>query len=780
MFHARRRRPARRVLDARRAYRYVFLVLGLFALLQAALLASLVAARRDDARAVDANGLQPTRSQQIAFLAARVASPDGTASERRELTATVRALRAARPLASRGAAELQRAIVRYADEADAVGRGGAGAAPALRALTAARLGLLNELDRAVRVGAARSAASNDRIVVAIVALTALLLAAAGIAWCSVIVPFERRAQRAAGRLRALFENNPEAIATYDLGGLLRGGNAASMRLVGLSADAVRGVHFADHVAFEALPATTLAFARTIGGEATEFQTTLVRADGERRTVLANLFPNSIDGKIVGVYAIVRDITALEHARAALRDSEQRFRSLFEHNPDAIAIIDPTGTYVGVNPAMEQLTGIPAAAFAGKRLGSLGNPDALQLLDAKFEELRRGRSVEYETTIADRTGRARDVHGRGVPITYGGEVHGFFALSRDVTEERRASREIVEGAERLAELYLVAASSGRSSDEQIASALELGRARLGYDRGYVVHARDGLATVRMAVGNEISPAGTIVPLERTLVRHCLAAADLYVIDDADCEPWLSDPAMGRRRVASFVAIPITVDGVVDGGLTFACDAPRSAPLTRSDRDFVRLIGALVGSSIERGRQRAKLDALAFFDSLTGLPNRVLFDDRIANLIAEARNGGAGFALLFVDLDGFKGVNDAHGHGAGDDVLQGVAQRLGGAVGPGDTVARLGGDEFVILLPDVRSVLEARALAERVSARLSEPYTFGERTHVLGGSIGIALYPDHGVDALTLMEHADRALYRAKLCGGGSYAVYGDPLPQWTTS
>ncbi|GAC1307283.1 MAG: hypothetical protein NVSMB21_11050 [Vulcanimicrobiaceae bacterium] len=766
--------PARRASDPRRRYRSVFGGFAVLTLAITASLASLVVAHRGDARGVDACGLERMRSQRIAFLVERLAAPGlararepAAGDVRRELVAVTHDFRAAIGAIARARSDpLAIAIDAYASDAEAVAVGAAGRDAARERISARRLPLLAALDDAVHERAARSSASLDRIVLALAFGALGLLAAVGAIWSTVVVPYERRDRQTAARLRALYDSNPDAVATYDLTGAISSGNLAALRLVGGSPESLIGSHFASHMASEVLPEARLAFARTIAGEATEFETIFVRRDGERRTVLANLVPNSVDGSIVGIYAIGRDITALTQARTKLRESEQRFRSLFEQNADPIGILDRKGVYLDVNPAMEALSGVPASAFVGRQLGSLGlaASDNIRLRSDAIHELAAGRSVPYDVRMVNRAGKALSLQGRAVPIVYGGDVHGFFAISRDVTEERRTRSEILEGTKRLQELYLVAASSGRSSDEQIARALELGRARLGFDSAYYVSADGPVGTVRAMIGDAVERVGETVALERSLLRHCLEKRDIHVIADAALAPWCAG-TISNPPARSFVAIPIAVAGIAAGALAFSARAPRETELTPPDRDFVRLIAALVGSALERGRQRAELDALAFFDSLTGLPNRALLDARIDEAIVAARERDGRFAVLFVDLDGFKGVNDRSGHAGGDAVLCEVARRLECVVEPGDTVGRLGGDEFVLLTPLADGSAGAEVLARRVLSSLAEPFVLEDATHVLGCSVGSAIFPTHGSDGRTLMERADRALYRAKSGGGG---------------
>jgi len=174
--------------------------------------------------------------------------------------------------------------------------------------------------------------------------------------------------------------------------------------------------------------------------------------------------------------------------------------------------------------------------------------------------------------------------------------------------------------------------------------------------------------------------------------------------------------------------------------------------------------------------AELQRLAFCDPLTGVPNRALFDDRLRQALARAdRHAGgpkaAPVGVLYIDLDGFKPINDSYGHAAGDVVLRQVAARLRTICRQADTLARLGGDEFVVLLEQVREREEIEVVARRIVQALARPYALTERSVLLASSIGIAVYPDHG-PAERLMACADAAMYAAKRAGGSRHALY-DP-------
>jgi diguanylate cyclase (GGDEF)-like protein/PAS domain S-box-containing protein len=163
--------------------------------------------------------------------------------------------------------------------------------------------------------------------------------------------------------------------------------------------------------------------------------------------------------------------------------------------------------------------------------------------------------------------------------------------------------------------------------------------------------------------------------------------------------------------------------------------------------------------------------ALTDPVTDLPNRRHFGERLAQSVAKAQREGGVLALLYADLDGFKAINDAHGHAAGDELLRQVGERFVGCVRASDTVARVGGDEFAVLLDTAASREGAQEVAEKLIHALQAPLEIGGTTPRISCSIGIALYPADGVDAPVLLQKADAAMYRAKAEGKGGYAWAG---------
>jgi len=171
-----------------------------------------------------------------------------------------------------------------------------------------------------------------------------------------------------------------------------------------------------------------------------------------------------------------------------------------------------------------------------------------------------------------------------------------------------------------------------------------------------------------------------------------------------------------------------------------------------------------------RQQSSLGDLAYQDPLTGLPNRLLLLDRLQHALRTHTRNNAQLAVLFVDLDNFKNINDTLGHGVGDQLLQAVANRLQSILRTDDTVARLGGDEFVVVAESCPSRSGIAHIAEKALQKLTEPLSIGQQAIVVQASIGIAVFPEDGQDVAAILQAADQAMYEAKMQPGSSYCFF----------
>jgi diguanylate cyclase (GGDEF)-like protein/PAS domain S-box-containing protein len=519
----------------------------------------------------------------------------------------------------------------------------------------------------------------------------------------------------------VLKHAPDAVAIYDLDGCIVYGNTTSKKLMGAQfAGRLIDRQFTAHLTPEAAANAARDFANCITlGDTIDSETIFRDGDGQPVPVMIRLVPARFGGTIVGVVGFARDT--------------QQFRSLFENHPDALALHDLDGRFTRVNEACERLTGYSAAELLGQAPALLtpgGWDEGARIRDA----IARGESIEFESIITTRDGGQREIDGRAVPLHVDGRVRGWCGMIRDVTEERRLARMSARQATRIAELYRIAASASVSTGEKIATALEAGMLELNSAWACVQRAATAgePAAITYSVGKNV-PAS---------LEH--GAAGIYA------------------------SAPLTVDGKPYGEIAFALGA-EGVTVAAMDRDYLRALAALIGSAIQQNDREKRLDTLAFGDSLTGLPNRALLEDRLEQTLLSARRHRRSFASHYIDIDHFKEINDTYGHQFGDAVLVAVAGWLRTMLRDSDTIGRIGGDEFVVLQPEIDSQSQAEELAAKLCGIRDKTFTIGEREIVVTISVGCALFPVDAENPIDMLRAADSALYDVKHRGRNGYAI-----------
>lgn len=355
-----------------------------------------------------------------------------------------------------------------------------------------------------------------------------------------------------------------------------------------------------------------------------------------------------------------------------------------------------------------------------------------------------------------------------------------AAEQDANRRRREVEALLDVADRL--------STATEQDEVLQIALGVVAELLGIDRVGVATNQGDHALSRgfWADGAwDAASATTRIPLDESVTGWVIRNARTYRSEDSTTDPLF----YGRRiavlkgvKVGGVVSVPVMGrDGTVLAVLHLH-ERNDGRPLSEADQRLVEGIAHHAGVALERAGlvrelrgSEEELKRQAYFDSLTGLPNRVLFLDRLSQALTSPREGSGGVALLFVDLDGFKLVNDSLGHAAGDELLVAVGRRLLSSQRSGDTVARFGGDEFAVLLDPVNDIHDAVRVADRLLAESRRPFKLRRRQITLAASVGIA-FRKAGVQgrAEDLLREADIALYRAKAAGKAQAVVFNTSM------
>ncbi len=468
----------------------------------------------------------------------------------------------------------------------------------------------------------------------------------------------------------------------------------------------------------------------------------------------------------------RDVTAELAASEALRHSEERFRAMVQHSSDFIVLADPDGTIRYASPAVSRILGFsrvvdadPAEVFAAI------HPDDVAAIRGLLERTAReiGASEPVHVRVGTVDGDWRVVELIGQNLLADPAVGALVFNGRDVTDRERFSallREqatlleaVAQGAPLEATLVQVAAVV----EEQIPGAQVVIGLREHGDRFVLAYAPSMSAELNAVL--DLHPADSALG---HAVRQPEAAVFPDVLrDERWSELWEALEADGLRACWTW---PILApDELTQVGL-FSVLMPTTGPPTSEQAEVGRRAVHLAAIAVERHRVEQLLQHRAAHDLLTGLPNRTLLVDRIAQALARGARSRPDVAVLFVDLDQFKVVNDSLGHACGDELLVQVAQRFQRALQPGDTVARFGGDEFVLVSDEVGGVGGAVALAERLLAALREPFTVTGQSIIVTASIGIAHSADASVGAGDLVRDADAAMYQAKANGRGGHCVF----------
>jgi diguanylate cyclase (GGDEF)-like protein/PAS domain S-box-containing protein len=473
--------------------------------------------------------------------------------------------------------------------------------------------------------------------------------------------------------------------------------------------------------------------------------------------------------------VIRDLTERRRATEALRESELKFRTITNTLPCAVYIYQE-GRFPFANHALTVITGYTREELEGLDLFALIHPDSHEVLRARQEARLADRPVpsRYDLRITRKDGALRWLDCSDEIIEFQGH-RAALGTAFDVTERRQAevlerdrSRvvEMVATNQALSDvLGELVAMVERQRPEMIASLLLLRGGRLFQGAASRMPGEVSLAIMSgVPLGPAAGSCGTAAFRREMVVCADIASDPIW----ADYRKLALDN--GLRAAWS---VPIFSGGQEVLG-TFALYYREPRAPSAEDVALLDVASRLAAVAIEQRDLTDRLAHQAHHDALTGLPNRALFEDRLGMAVAHAHRQARQLAVLFLDLDQFKIINDSLGHGLGDKLLQAVAERLQGAVREGDTVARQGGDEFILLLPWIAGAVDAAKVAQKVLETIRQPFRLEGHDLFVTTSIGVSLYPDDGDSVAALIKNSDSALYRAKERGRDGVQLYAPAM------
>ena len=475
---------------------------------------------------------------------------------------------------------------------------------------------------------------------------------------------------------------------------------------------------------------------------------LRRPDGEIRElrVRGAVHPPA-GGRPSHMLGICQDLTDIRQTEKALAEAVELFRSTFERAPVGMGLVGLDGRFELVNDALCEFLGRSAEELAGLSVADVTHPDERPETAEGIRGLLAGERSEWSTQKryirpdgGQRWGALRSLVIRDAD----GQPLHFLGILLDVTERRLAERR-------------------RTALHEVARAMARGGPL-----------RDALPEMLQGIGEAMDwnrgaawladPDGGRLRLEASWPREPESDQTLGRGDGLPGRAW---EAQGPVADEEGLAFPLVSARDVLGVMTFR--GPEVCELDDELAGLAEALGAQIGEFVVHKRTEEQLLHQAVHDPLTGLPNRILFFDRLDHAIVRMRRGPAPLAVLFLDFDSFKAVNDRFGHEGGDEALRRAADRVSTALRAEDTVGRFGGDELVILTEHVAGPDAAQRMAERILAELRAPLMLQGETIELSASIGVCIASGPDQTREELLRAADRAMYSAKAAGGGCYVI-----------
>ncbi len=538
------------------------------------------------------------------------------------------------------------------------------------------------------------------------------------------------------RFRNIFENASDIIYIHDLEGNYLSINDAGERVFGYSRAETLRMNMSQIADPDQLNVLREKLAAKLDGAAgqTSYEVDCIRKDGRRITLEVNSSAIYKDGKPVAVQGIARDVTERKRVEAAFRENEERYRDLFENANDLIYTHDLEGNFTSINRAGEKITGYSRDEAVKMNVGQVVAPEYLEQAKRMITTKIDGDGpTAYELEIVSKAGNRVSLELSTRLIHIDGKPVGIQGIGRDITERKRTEDALKSSEQRYRQL-------GEGILHQIWTARPDGL--LDYVNKRTLEYFDVSREELLGDGwrHAVHPDDVDESLKRW--AHSLASGDPY---ETEFRLRRHD-GQYRWHVAKATA----------------------------GRDSFGNINKWFGTNTDIHEQKEseeKLNYYARHDPLTDLPNRPEFMNHLRLAIQRCcENPEARFAVLFLDLDRFKVINDSLGHAVGDKLLVAISGRLKATLRPGDVVARLGGDEFTILLNRTGTVEDVANVVERIQNRIAEPFLIDNYEVFTTASVGIILSDDIERGADDYLRDADAAMYRAKEAGKARYEIF----------
>ena len=437
--------------------------------------------------------------------------------------------------------------------------------------------------------------------------------------------------------------------------------------------------------------------------------------------------------IVGVLMTCTDITDIKRTSLQLAEQLSFSRELLEMIPNPIFYKGINGKYLGFNRAWEEFFKLKRDEWVGKTYKEVFADENDAAVDREDEEILSGRQVVREVRVKDGNGAMRDTIKHLTRFTGpNGEATGMVGVLTDITDFKQAAR-----------------------------ALEASEVRF-----------QALTESAMDIVTVLDING-LIRYQSQSVKHMLGYEPLSMIGLSQFDIVHRDDVDAMREAFDALAQGIRMTTPLEFRVRTSSGEWRILEAVGKNCLDIPAVGGIIVNTRDITERRAiqeRIQHLAFHDALTDLPNRSLMQDRISQAVVRAERGNHRIAVMFIDIDNFKNINDTLGHDVGDDLLCEVGKRLQNSVRNHDTIARQGGDEFIVLLDQLDGHRGATRVAQKILEAMRAPFVVGGTDQHVSGSIGISIYPDDGQDASTLLKNADTAMFHGKALGKNTYQFF----------
>ena len=450
----------------------------------------------------------------------------------------------------------------------------------------------------------------------------------------------------------------------------------------------------------------------------------------------------LDGQIIGVLVVARDTTERIQAEEALRESEERWQFALEGSSDGVWDWNVVTNEVFFSARFKEMLGYEGSEI-GNNLDELSkriHPDDKERvyvdMNRYFDHETSLYENEYRMLCKDGSYKWRLARGKVVSWTDDHKPLRMIGTHMDITDRKFAEEKL-----RLSSLVFNETNEGIFITDATSSVIEMNPAFCditGYSREDIIGQNP-----RIFSSGKQSPE-FYTDMWQTINKHGHWQGELW----------------NRKKDGTLYAELLTISAIID-----------------ENSNILQYVG-LFSDITHSKQQQETLVQMAHYDELTQLPNRILFSDRFTQALAHCKRNETLLAVCFLDLDNFKPVNDRYGHGAGDQLLIEVAERIKAVIREEDTVSRQGGDEFALLLGDIKSVTHSKQLLVRILHSLAQPYFIDDQSVSISASIGVSFYPKDDADLDTLMRYADQAMYQSKVTGRNRFSLFNAEQNQLT--